>query len=1695
MRKLLLALAILCGMQASQAASGHEGVQLWKGGPYWATMNCGATKPTEAGYYYLNNNDTVGYMVKNGALKGSLVKNSSNTLWGSGWRQPTTAEAQSMKANCKITGTGTDSNGQPYVVVSGTTSGYTDKSITIPLSGYGNGGSVSDGNRWGTYGKYWTSNSGIALRLAFTSTAIELANGGDIGHGNYYTIRLVSDTEPAGGSTTHTHTWGTPSYTWTQTSSGYDCKANVACTGDASHTSTKTVSATYTVVKAATSTAAGTGRYTATFSDAPFTTQTKDVSIPATSSSGGQTGGGSSASNPTPAYSSADYYVSTTGSDSNAGTSRDKPFLTIAKAVATAQDGQKICVMKGTYNVKAPGTMYKNTAAITVEKSVKIFGETGRPEDVIVHNSKDWVESGDYSICYRVFMLNNAGAVISGITVENGNAHGSGSDPKFFGANVFIDKAGGTVTNCIIRNGRSNTFAADVGKADPSTKGGVGGIACFSSSGLITHCVITNNFSSMGRTSTTQTVHDGGAAVYLSAGTLRESLIAYNTLTECWTGSAVYAAESADETTLIDHCTIVYNKYVQGPKIGNYSDAGQLYPIWIPLNTYDGSSRIPEIRNCLIYGNTTHNGSKALIDWAKYNDGQYSKAKKVAASNFVDCATEMTAPSGMTVMTASAADIDGLRPKAGTTLESKKVGCTWLLNGAASGSGSGETGGQDTPPAHTHSWGTATYAWSSDNKSCTATASCTVSGCSEKSTQTATSTYAVTTSPTATTDGSGRYTVAFTSPFTTQTKTVTLPKTGSGTGSSDGHDGVQLWKGGPYWATMNCGATKPTESGYYYLNNNDTIGYQVKNGALKGSLVKNSSNTLWGNGWRQPTTAEAQAMKSNCKVVRTGTDASGQPYVVIGGTTSGYTDKTITVPLGGYGNGGSVSDGNRWGTYGKYWTSNSGIALRLAFTTSAIELANGGDIGHGNYYMIRLVRDTAPAGGGSSHTHTWGTASYEWTQTASGWSCKASVKCTADSTHAQEQTVSAAYTVITAATTTSEGKGRYTATFSDSVFTVQTKDVTIPKIHEHVWGEPTYAWTGTTACQATAACSQCSEKKIESGKVSSSVTTEATCTTDGERTYKAIFTTFTATVKTETIPAGHAWNTPAYVWSADGSSCTATATCQRDAAHVETEQVTTTFVITVQPTTRRTGKGHLVAAFTKTPFTTQNGPDVELPKKDGGEMPDADYYVSFETGDDANEGIYESPLKTLACALGKARDGESICLLAGVHEVSQGHKTLTVSKAVTIFGETGDPSDVILRCVAPITNGYVTRVLILNNKDAVLESVSAEGGFVAKSGTADVGGNILIDENGGTVTNCIIRKGRLQNGGTNGSGAGIACRSADGLITHCVITNNTVLNGGFQGSVYSQTGAAGVFMDGGVLRDSLIAGNVVKDSANGTAVYLKGYLRATTMENCTLAGNRGLGQDVATNRFAALSVMVWTTADKNPLVRNCAFIANKDVRGDNVAMSLVGATSAAWVAGATSRFESCVTDGKVQTNDGLAECSFMTVAGDLKVVDAAGGDFRPASKDSPLVDAGAAMTSPADRDLAGNARVCGSSVDVGCYEFDAEAADDPEPDPEWDVPGATGGINALVNNMGRKFVRFTAISVVDGKLTLGLEAAKVNANGQVFGLVCKERLTDKETFTINVTLTDDGTGSATVGTLSGLTDKPSLFVLGIVAKE
>ena len=183
-------------------------VQLWAGGPYWATCNVGASSPEEAGYYFWWG-DTVGYVrnaadngwvsVKDGTAiefsktdptagitssmtpdqlqsKGwidasrnlTLAHDAAHAYLGGPWRLPTSEEARALINNCMTTWT--TYNGVVGRLIRGK-GAYASKSIFLPATGYGFGSTFS---QFGLWGFYWVSTldsnySGKARHMYFYS--------------------------------------------------------------------------------------------------------------------------------------------------------------------------------------------------------------------------------------------------------------------------------------------------------------------------------------------------------------------------------------------------------------------------------------------------------------------------------------------------------------------------------------------------------------------------------------------------------------------------------------------------------------------------------------------------------------------------------------------------------------------------------------------------------------------------------------------------------------------------------------------------------------------------------------------------------------------------------------------------------------------------------------------------------------------------------------------------------------------------------------------------------------------------------------------------------------------------------------------------------------------------------------------------------------------------------------------------------------------------------------------------------------------------------------------------------------------------------------------------------------------------------------------------------------------------------------
>ena len=170
-------------VSAATTASARPRVQLWEGGPYWATTNIGAEKPEDYGYYFWWG-DTVGYKRVNGTwvasdgsssnfsfskentptfvqlqaegwitAEGVLVSKHdvAHMQWGGGWRMPTKQELDDLSSKCDWKWTTV--NGVIGYSIHGR-GAYASASIFLPCAGLGNGTSLYYS---GSYGYYWSS--------------------------------------------------------------------------------------------------------------------------------------------------------------------------------------------------------------------------------------------------------------------------------------------------------------------------------------------------------------------------------------------------------------------------------------------------------------------------------------------------------------------------------------------------------------------------------------------------------------------------------------------------------------------------------------------------------------------------------------------------------------------------------------------------------------------------------------------------------------------------------------------------------------------------------------------------------------------------------------------------------------------------------------------------------------------------------------------------------------------------------------------------------------------------------------------------------------------------------------------------------------------------------------------------------------------------------------------------------------------------------------------------------------------------------------------------------------------------------------------------------------------------------------------------------------------------------------------------
>jgi hypothetical protein len=354
------------------------------------------------------------------------------------------------------------------------------------------------------------------------------------------------------------------------------------------------------------------------------------------------------------------------------------------------------------------------------------------------------------------------------------------------------------------------------------------------------------------------------------------------------------------------------------------------------------------------------------------------------------------------------------------------------------------------------------------------------------------------------------------------------------------------------------------------------------------------------------------------------------------------------------------------------------------------------------------------------------------------------------------------------------------------------------------------------------------------------------------------------------------------------------------------------------------------------------------------------------SGDDANHGGTPAlPKATIAAAVeALATAGQStVCTVhvaPGTYPVTS---PIMVTNAIRVVGCDEDPSRVVVSNASTETGyGKNHRLFWLEDANALLSGMTLENGFV---NIADGKGGGGVYAAAGVVSNCVVRNCSISmTSASNAFGGGVFLEGENALLTHCIVSNcsaNTKL------ADWVKVGASGVYVAPGRVENCLVVdcrdpiekptnakmvGGITLNAAGARAV------------NCTVIGCRGshTGGILANNASA--------------LVRNCvAFGCEKRIEvNDELVVTTVP------FGGTATLFDHCASDA-AETYDQKGSILGLTSAAFKNYVN---GDYTPKAG-GPLVNKGANYEGMAAKDLAGNKRLNGSKVDIGCYESQSTA--------------------------------------------------------------------------------------------------------------
>ena len=349
------------------------------------------------------------------------------------------------------------------------------------------------------------------------------------------------------------------------------------------------------------------------------------------------------------------------------------------------------------------------------------------------------------------------------------------------------------------------------------------------------------------------------------------------------------------------------------------------------------------------------------------------------------------------------------------------------------------------------------------------------------------------------------------------------------------------------------------------------------------------------------------------------------------------------------------------------------------------------------------------------------------------------------------------------------------------------------------------------------------------------------------------------------------------------------------------------------------------------------------------------------TGNDENAGTEAAPFATISNAIEKADAaiaGGAQSVTIHVEDGNYPENGLVVTNAIVIDGNATDRTAVKIGKTG-------ARVFCVTNDNAVLRNLTVQSGTVPTKSEADAGGNVRLEA--GTVANCVLTGGGTTSV-TDDRGGNLFI--SGGSVVDCLMTSPLLGPGAYGGSAY---------IVGGVVSRCIIEKSPKPNTY--TAIGAGAYIKGGVIENCLIRDNRGgrgaLYLDSATAK-AVNCTIVGNTAEGNVggvIVNNASASVINCVIFDNG-----GTATSEWGNKNGARFFNCVST--VENDSGV---NWIKLPSTTKANYFEDDEFWTPLLGTPLVDSGSDSLYPStssQTDLAGNARISGSHIDIGCSELD-----------------------------------------------------------------------------------------------------------------